>query len=436
EPVPRYEEEETMAAPAEMPASHASGSRRTGMQPMVEVPDHMAGSAAFGDMLGSEPSPTASHFAINTPAAAFETSVIVPAPPVPVTDYEIPASAKEEFTSSSAEESPAFAQEEAEPAVAEPAPPPEAVTTELDAAPEVSVTQVENTLEPAPETVSLKPEPAAEPRHPQFIPVFKEPVAAEPEYAFLPTAAPPVSDVEISREPALQETAEETTRNTKVDLVEPGLMSAIGQQVKAFPADRVEEPAPAEAASSSAAAGSEVSYSAPVPAIEAAPELSDADFEARVAAAMAAYSHGSEPEIPPVTLTEPQPPAIAEARNTPAPYEVRTGGMAEAMPTFQAPVPSFEYQPSARAAAPASAEIEAEHTSVQADAPAPGSSSSDAAKAAVAASMEAAIPEAAAAVAADTGADQHTIAQAVHRVMEKLKPELVEEIMRELKSKK
>src|SRR3954463_11217306 len=40
EPVPRYEEEETMAAPAEMPASHASGSRRTGMQPMVEVPDH------------------------------------------------------------------------------------------------------------------------------------------------------------------------------------------------------------------------------------------------------------------------------------------------------------------------------------------------------------------------------------------------------------
>jgi hypothetical protein len=55
----------------------------------------------------------------------------------------------------------------------------------------------------------------------------------------------------------------------------------------------------------------------------------------------------------------------------------------------------------------------------------------------VAASVETAMPEAAASVAAETGEDHHhTIAAAVHRVMERLKPELVEEIMKELKSKK
>src|SRR6266571_469204 len=50
--------------------------------PMVEVPDHMAGSSAFPDMLSAE-SVAPQHFAVNTPAAAFETSVIVPAPPIP-----------------------------------------------------------------------------------------------------------------------------------------------------------------------------------------------------------------------------------------------------------------------------------------------------------------------------------------------------------------
>jgi hypothetical protein len=46
------------------------------------------------------------------------------------------------------------------------------------------------------------------------------------------------------------------------------------------------------------------------------------------------------------------------------------------------------------------------------------------------------VEAAAAAAAAKTGEEHHTIAQAVHRVMERLKPELVDEIMRELKSKK
>ena len=50
--------------------------------------------------------------------------------------------------------------------------------------------------------------------------------------------------------------------------------------------------------------------------------------------------------------------------------------------------------------------------------------------------VTAGLEAAAIAAAAETEADHHTITQAVHRVMERLKPELVEEIMRELKSKK
>ena len=46
------------------------------------------------------------------------------------------------------------------------------------------------------------------------------------------------------------------------------------------------------------------------------------------------------------------------------------------------------------------------------------------------------VEAAAVAAATETGAEHHNIAQAVHRVMERLKPELVEEIMRELRSKK
>jgi hypothetical protein len=50
--------------------------------------------------------------------------------------------------------------------------------------------------------------------------------------------------------------------------------------------------------------------------------------------------------------------------------------------------------------------------------------------------VTAGVEAAAVAAATETGADHHNIAQAVHRVMERLKPELVEEIMRELRSRK
>jgi len=46
--------------------------------------------------------------------------------------------------------------------------------------------------------------------------------------------------------------------------------------------------------------------------------------------------------------------------------------------------------------------------------------------------VTAGLEAAAVAAAAETGVEHHTIAQAVHRVMERLKPELVEEILREI----
>src|SRR6476661_6794873 len=73
--------------------SHATG--KTGTQPMVEVPDHMAGSSAFPDMLSAEAA-APQHFAVNTPAAAFETSVIVPAPPILAAEDEAPVAWEEE----------------------------------------------------------------------------------------------------------------------------------------------------------------------------------------------------------------------------------------------------------------------------------------------------------------------------------------------------
>jgi CheY-like chemotaxis protein len=367
-------------APAEVPMETQTAGSRSGMQPLVEVPDHMASSAAFGDLLGGEPAAAASHFAVNTPSAAFETSVIVPAPPIVTADDTAVLPRVEETE---------------EPAVAAPVPTtPEAVIPEMDASPEVTVTPVEPTPEPQPAieehapAAVIQPEVRTEASHPQFIPVFKEPEAPVPSYDFIPTAAAPVDDVEIPREPALQETAEDATRNTIADRVEPGLMSAIEQP----PAEE-----PHVASASPAGTGLEAQ-----PAAEATAEVSDADFEARVAAAMAAYSQAESESL----------------HSTPAGDErVRVADTHEVAIEDVAPaeVPSFEYQPPIQNVEPRQAEVE---------------------HGAVAISAEAVMPEAVAAAAADSGADHHTIAQAIHRVMERLKPELVEEIMKELRPKK
>jgi hypothetical protein len=351
-------------------------------------------------MLGSEPASSPNHFAVNTPSAAFETSVIVPAPPILVGD-ETAALPKVEQTPV------ALAAEPEQPS-------PEALMPEIDAAPEVTVSPVVAETEhepaavhdaPATEAAASHEEPAYEPAtvlqpeadtqmaHPHFIPVFQEPETPPANYDLVPTAAAPVDNVEIPREPALQESAEETTRNTVADQMEPGLMSAIEPPVEIQEAQAM--PPTAEA---------------PVPAPETSSAVSDADFEARVAAAMAVYNHATETETAH---------AVAEPHETPAAHAAAT-----------ADVPSFEYHPAGGNAEPAEAGS-AQHEPAQAEVPVVSAGHAD-----VEASVEAAIPEAAAAAAAEFGANHQTIAQAIHRVMERLKPELVEEIMKELRPKK
>lgn len=435
-PETRYEEE-VVAAPEHV-EHHATG--KTGVQPMVEVPDHMAGAAAFNDMLGADSSIAPHHFGVSSPAAAFETSVIVPAPPIPTAEYELPGSWKEE--------------EKPEP-VAATAPAetqPEIIPTPIETAPEPIIAEAE------PETVAM--EPLADPEtnampaeaaetssafdaaaaHPQFIPVYKDP---EPDAAFevMPTAAAPTGDIEIPREPELQETADETTRTTVADRVEPGLLSTFESEREAAGKSAAEEqPAPW-----SSSGNSNVVKAAPAATMEVAPaqsdiapikaaaEVSDADFEARVAAAMAAYSHATgttEAHESPVAPVEFQPEQPIYAAQT-----------AEAAPVEEAAAPSFEYRPPVRVAEPVEMAPVASAVSESASSPISSSPSSstpahEAAAPEVHEVVAAGVEAAAVAAATETGADHHNIAQAVHRVMERLKPELVEEIMRELRLKK
>src|SRR6478752_4186809 len=344
--------QEDASAAVEHVEHHSTG--KANSQPMVEVPDHMAGAAAFNDMLGADSSIGPQHFGVSSPAAAFETSVIVPAPPIPTADYELPGSWKED------------ARPEPAAAVAPAAEPePEITATPVEVAPDPVAAEAE------PETVAIEPlaDPetsaapeevieavsaaAAEPAHPQFIPVYKEP---EPEpqahaasYEVLPTAAPPTGDIEIPREPELQERAEETTRATVADRVEPGLMSkldsftdaarkAAGEELPAYHPNAAAQEAPAAPAIEVVPAASEAPNSG------APAEVSDADFEARVAAAMAAYSHATVP----VEVHES--PVVAPVEIQPEP-PVETAPVAEAAPVEEA-VPSFEYRPPVRIAEP------------------------------------------------------------------------------------
>lgn len=442
---PSYEEE---FVPAPEPVEqHAIG--KTGMQPMVEVPDHMAGAAAFNDMLGADSSIAPHHFGVSSPAAAFETSVIVPAPPIPTAEFELPGSWKEEEKPVAVAAVPVETQ-------------PEIVATPVEIAPEP-------VAEAEPETVAMEPladaeatplaaeadipsahSEAAAHAHPQFIPVYKEPEPAAPSYPepaaasyeVMPTAAPPTGDIEIPRDPELQETADETTKATVADRVEPGLLNTLESLPEAAQKVIAEEQPAAPPSSYSPNAATQVAPSAPamevqpeqhditpLPAIRATGEVSDADFEARVAAAMAAYSHATAP---------------AEAHESPvaAPIEIQPEPPAPAVELAAAPVeeaaPSFEYHPPVRVAEPVEM---APPPSVESAHAVPESSPvaaplHEAVAPEVHEVVSAGVEAAAAAAATETGADHHNIAQAVHRVMERLKPELVEEIMREIRSKK
>src|SRR6185437_14222778 len=82
--------------------------------------------------------------------------------------------------------------------------------------PEPQPTVIETPVASAPAAVT------AMPSRPIQIPVYQEPEATQ--FEIVPTAAPPLGDIEIPREAGLQESAEETTRNTVADHRDPDLV--------------------------------------------------------------------------------------------------------------------------------------------------------------------------------------------------------------------
>ena len=153
---------------------------------------------------------------------------------------------------------------------------------------------------------------------------------------------------------------------------------------------------------------------------------------------MAAYNN-AEGVAAPASVTESSVAVAAEAAPADKAYTVQAFEVAHPV---SEPAQSFEYHPSAGVSEPAvhtapePAEFVAETSPVPLtafpSAPEPVEAESAVVHNAIATGVEAA----AVAAVAETGTDHHNIAQAIHRVMERLKPELVEEIMRELKPKK
>jgi CheY-like chemotaxis protein len=341
----------------------------------LDVPDHMATASAFSDLLGSEPGHVQENFMASAPTAVAEVKAPVEiAKAAAAPDYEIPISWK-------------------------PEPEPQA-----SAAVEVS---------------------QSEPVRPPQIPVYRDPDPPQVETFSATTGS--VGDVEIPQEPTLQSSDAEATRNTIAEMREPDLVTTDQESPVAN-----EEPAPTVEAVPVKAAEMREPESEPV----AAP-APDMDFEARVAAAMAAYSQA--PEAVAHAVPVPQQPAVVEEPLPSAPVEI-----AESVPA-PAPPPSVAYEAPAEQFAPAP-EVTAHAMEAAVAVPEPQQSQPgvrshsepelSTSHNAVAATIENALPMAAAAAAAETGAEHHTIAQAVHRVMERIKGDLVEEIVRELRASK
>ncbi|HKF21994.1 MAG TPA: response regulator [Candidatus Angelobacter sp.] len=443
-PVERLYEEAPEEAPLEIPEAIVTKTQAT-----VDVPDHMATSSAFSDLLGTDSGHSMNNFHV-PPAPAPRAAAPEPTPiRTQIPEYVAPDSWRDKIDG------------QAEP-----------FSAAVPATPQASNTGMTETIS----RPSLQ------------IPVYQEPEEVVAEAEVLPTAAPPTGEIEIPREPELQESAAEQTRNTVADAREPGLISTVHEEsappttetaqpvtTEDAPLELEQSPAPSFAEALATAGGpvAELPVVAPVSHEEIAPVAAeaqqsaapDSDFEARVAAAMAAYGQAPESDAtaePIAVSAEPASEPARPASQMEAPSAVTGAAPAtEAAPaenvhqpvvsTSQAPAPSVDYYPPASYTEPIREEeitpqsvahspvvrrapsLEKEPTPAEVDynEPAPAE-----VEHVVAASVEAAVPVVAAAAAgAGAGTDHHTIAQAVHRVMERLKPELVEEIMRELKPK-
>ncbi len=418
------------------------------MQSTVEVPDHMASSSAFSDLLGGESGYPTPHFVPppSSSSPAEETAKLSA-----VSDYDVPMSWRPDAPP---EPSDMAAPESA------PAPVTEAsAVTDVPAPVDVSEPELEPEAmpEPIPESETLHVAeaamdapsspvtevPEALTARPVQIPVYQDSTPAPAE--FMPTAASPIGDIDVPREPALQESAEEITRSTVADAREAGLVPTSHAAVDAASSNAsAHVAAPAHVAEMSVGApvdspvaelpsidfqeagpiidshSPEVAVGTASPETPPLPPLTNDDFEARVAAAMAAYSHAQPSSPSPADTGKNGSSATAPAIEQPV-HAIR-----EAVPVIAEPEPQMQ-------------EVNAEPIHLAAPASAEPATVASATAEAVTARVEAELPAAAAAIAEAAeagGAEHHNIAQVVHRVMERMKGDLVEEIVRELKSKK
>ena len=423
------------------------------MQSTVEVPDHMASSSAFSDLLGGESGYPTPHF---VPPPSGSTPADETAKLSAVPDYDVPMSwrpetppepsemAAQESVTLPGTEASTVTEVPAPVAVSQPEPEPEPMPepipeSETLQVAEVGIDAISSPIAEVPEAFTARP---------VQIPVYQDstPVPAE----FMPTAAAPIGDIDVPREPALQESAEEITRTTVADAREAGLVPtshAASSNASAHIAApmHVAEMSVGAPADSPAAELPSIDFPAASPSISPIrdshsaemtvgtapsetsplPPVTNDDFEARVAAAMAAYSHA-------------QP-------TSPGPADTGKNGFSEMPASMVSATAAPIHQPSV----PAIAESEPEPEEVKADpiheaavpspAPVEPATVASATEEAVTARVEAELPSAATAIAEAAeaaGAEHHNIAQVVHRVMERMKGDLVEEIVRELKSKK
>ncbi|MBZ5530430.1 MAG: response regulator [Acidobacteriia bacterium] len=462
--------EEIAVTPVEEHHEHHEPQPARNLQPMVEVPDHMASSSAFSDLLGGEAAHGMGHMVAAPPPPPPPAAAVATEPaPTPIQETEIPVSWRPDV-----EPEPMIMDTPAR-VIAPPMPPPVANAAPLPTSAPIQATAavIEPAAVAAPAAIPAAPLPApiqaaavAEPAEaappapiptgpvlarPKMIPVYQEPEAPAGEHEVVPTAAGPIGDVDIPREPQLQETAEEITRETVAEAREPQLQASAEEITRETVAD-VREPAlvptqqtaePTPVLAAAASAPSAVSAEAPAPVAETASAprggIADTDFEARVAAALAAYNHQARPDVLASAAVEPPAPVLPAAIET-------------APQAAQAAPPSFEYNPPVTVPepppAPVAAAVEAAPAAVVAPAPEaapapvaheeptievpPASATHDA----VVAKLEEKLPEAAAAVASAAGSEHDSISDAVNRVMERMKGDLVQEIVRELKSKK
>lgn len=421
---------------AEEPAHHAPEPREHTVQATVDVPDHMAMAAAFGDLLATEPSPVTNSNHAEFHVTAGPQHIEAPStfsvePQIEEVPSAFSAEPKVEEKTAAFQVEP---QIEHAPIPFPVQPQAESVPTVVDfhsaAKSELKINLVHSSgpvhIEPAEETMIM---PAyKEPEHEQPMAAAMEiPVQHDPAFE-----APEELEVASPADPALQPSFEEQGKAEIHASADPGLMAG-SSALEAFPTRFGME----NAEEVPVGVASDLPDSPETAAIYTGNEnhasVNEDDFDARVAAALAAYDQAAEMEA------APEPQAVSHEAELPVSFEYVPPVSAPVQEKAMAQVGSQEPVPEGQATAvlPVKHESEPPTAGIAPYVVAETEAVQKETEEAIVSGIETEVPMAAAAGASQSGQDSHhVIADVVHRVMERFKPELIAEIVRELKLNK